>query len=449
MSFRRSATQPMPRRRFFALAGAAGAVAAGIAVPTARGATDATVQQVLDNGLTIIVEERPSADTVALQHTALAGVRDDGHQPGITVLTSRMLLSGTPWRPSDIDMKAAATLAGGTITRGTTSEASSIACVMPATSAELAFDLVSDALVNASLSPLAFLTQQQLALQGLSQRKSAPSILIDDLFQQTLFAGQALGFAPLGTAASIQAATIDDIEATRERLFGGANAVLTIVGRIHAGDALAMAEQYFGPLFAGSANVRTPTQTEPPPAPETVSGVAGQQQLFRVGFWAPSLSDSDRYPMAVLTGIMSGFSGRLVRELRTKRGISYTPSAGYLGLSDAGYWYATAAVDQANLDEALNVTQDQIQEVADQQVGASELSDTVDASAGQEILATQSNADVAAQLASQQIFGDVSTEEYVRRIQAVTADDVLRVAGTYLQLDHSLTVLVGPPASGG
>src|SRR6266699_1791532 len=74
-----------------------------------------------------------SAETVALQHTALAGVRDDGDLPGVTVLTSRMLLSGTPRRPSDLDMKSAATLAGGTLTRGTTSEVSSIACVMPAT----------------------------------------------------------------------------------------------------------------------------------------------------------------------------------------------------------------------------------------------------------------------------------------------------------------------------
>ena len=435
----------IPRRRFLKLAGAAATLVVAGAQQTSAASTE-TVHQVLDNGLTVIVEERPSAGTVALQHTALAGVRDDGDLPGVTVLTSRMLLSGTPRRPSDLDMKSAATLAGGTLTRGTTSEVSSIACVMPATSTELAFDLISDALLNPTFTPLAFLTQQQLALQGIAQRRADPNVLIDDLFQQTLFAGQTLGFAPLGTPDTVAATTIDELQATRLRLWGGANGVLTIAGRIRVDDALGFANQYFGPLFAGLANLRTPTRALPPSPPQTVSGRAGQQQLFRVGFLAPSLSDGDRYAMAVLTGIMSGFSGRLLRELRTRRGISYTPSAGFLAFSDAGQWYATAGVDPDKLDEALDVTRTEILRIADERASDAEVADTVDASAGEQILATQSNAAVATRLASQQIFGDVSTEEYVRRIQAVTADDVQRVARTYLNLDHSLTILVGPPS---
>jgi predicted Zn-dependent peptidase len=448
MSARRALSTAMgtlTRRRLFSLTAAAAAMAAFPTAQHSSAQTEPLVQQTLVNGLTVIIQERPSADTVALQHTALAGVRDDGDQPGITVLTSRMLLSGTPRRPSDIDMKRAATLVGGTISRGTTSEVSSIAAVMPAESAELAFDLISDALVNPSLTALAFLTQQQLAIQGLSQRRSDPSVLIDDLFQQSLFASQPLGFAPLGTEASIESATLDEIAATRQRLFGAANAVLTITGRIRTNDALGLAEQYFGPLFSGTANVRVPTDAVQPQSPETVTGTAGQQQSFRVGFVAPSLADTDRYAMDVLTGMMTGFSGRLVRELRTKRGISYTPSAAYIGYSDAGLWYATAVVDPDTLNEALDVTRSEIERIAAEQAGASEVADAADATAGQQVLATESNAEVAALLASQQILGDVSTEEYVRRIQAVTPADVQRVAGAYLDLDHSLTVLVGPP----
>ena len=160
----------LPRRRFIGLAGAAATLALTAPARRLAAVTVSTVRQVLDNGLTVIVEERPSADTVALQHTALAGVRDDADQPGITVLTSRMLLSGTPLRPSDLDMKSTATLVGGTLGRGTTSELSNITCVMPAPSVKLAFDLVSDALLHPLFSPLALVTQQQLALQNLSQR---------------------------------------------------------------------------------------------------------------------------------------------------------------------------------------------------------------------------------------------------------------------------------------
>jgi predicted Zn-dependent peptidase len=193
----RSGARSFPRRRF--LAGAIGAALAGQRLHLAE-AQATTTQQVLANGLTIVVDERPSADVISLQHTALAGVRDDANQPGATVLTSRMLLAGTPTRPTDIAMRNAATLAGGMITRGTTVEASSISIVVPAESAELAFDLASDAVINPLFSASGLLSQLELALQGLSQRRTNPALLMDDLFQRSLFAGQPLGFPPLGTA---------------------------------------------------------------------------------------------------------------------------------------------------------------------------------------------------------------------------------------------------------
>ena len=64
-----------PRRRFLA-----GAIGVALAAPHLRlaGAQAETVRKVLPNGLTVVVDERPSADVVSLQHTALAGVRDDG-----------------------------------------------------------------------------------------------------------------------------------------------------------------------------------------------------------------------------------------------------------------------------------------------------------------------------------------------------------------------------------
>jgi zinc protease len=435
----------MPRRRLLASAGALGAAFALRAAPRSR-AQPESVQQVLSNGLTVVVQERPSADVVALQHTALAGFRDDDH-PGITVMTSRMLLAGTPTRPSDIAMRTAATLVGGTISRGTTAETSSISIEMPGDSAELAFDLASDAVINPLFAPEGLLSQRELALQGLSQRRSSPGLLLDDLFQASLFAGQPLGFPPLGTGESLRQLTAGDLIANWQRLWGGSNSVVTVAGRIHPQNAFDLAAHYFGALFAGSPNVRQPSESQAPVEAKTIHGNAGQQQQFRLGFTAPSLSDSDRYPMAILTGIMSGFSGRLLRELRTQRGIAYTPSAAFLAFSDAGEWYATASVDPDKLDEALAVTRGEIQRLLDERASDSEVSDAIEAIAGSEVLATETDSAVARRMAAEQILGEVTAEEFVRRVRTVTPDDAMRVARQYLDLDHSLTVLVGPPAS--
>src|SRR5437764_3813453 len=114
----------LSRRRTLAGGGAlAGALArgwpGGFAQP-AR-AAEAVVRTVLPNGLVVIAEERRTADTVALQLAARAGSRDDGDQPGLVVMTSRMLFQGTSRRPSETDLQRAATQIGGALTRGTTS----------------------------------------------------------------------------------------------------------------------------------------------------------------------------------------------------------------------------------------------------------------------------------------------------------------------------------------
>ena len=147
--------------------------------------------------------------------------------------------------------------------------------------------------------------------------------------------------------------------------------------------------------------------------------------------------------------MMSGFSGRLLRDLRTNLGIAYTPSASFAPFSDAGIWFASAAVDPENLGQALDVTRGAIQEFSDVEAAATEVSDAIEAIAGTQILAGESSASTASQLAVQQTLGDVSVEEYVRRIRLVTPADVQRVAQTYLDPNHSLTAVVGPAADSG
>ena len=435
----------LSRRRILALAAAAGAAALGGRLP-ARG-TASVEKQTLANGLTVLVQERPSADTIALLYTTLAGVRDDGNAPGSTVLTSRMLLQGSPRYPSLIARQRAATLAGGTIARGSTSEYSNISSVMPADAAETAFDLVSDAVTNPLFAPDAFSGQKKVALQDLAQRHSTPSILIGDLYQQTIFAGQPLGQPPLGTADSIAAMTLDTLQANRARLWGASNTLVTVVGRIATADAFDLANRYFGALPAGTQNVRQPTQVQPPSSPQLVQATAGQQVQLRIGFTSPSLAEPDRYPLAVLTGMMSGFSGRLLRSLRSELGLVFTPSATYSTFSDAGTWFASVAMDPSNLDQAMSVTRDELERIRNERADSGEVADAIEAIAGEAILASESNASVASQLAAQQILGDVSTEEFVRRVQPVSPDDVQRVAQTYLDLNHSLTALVGPAQS--
>ena len=445
MSFPEIARYQLRRRRLLALA-AMGTAVAFLKLPqrTARGQA-MQVLTILPNGMVVIVEERSTADTVALQLTARVGARDDGDLPGVNVMTSRMTFDGTTRRPTESDLLRAAAQVGGTLVRGTTAEQSFFASVMPANEADVAFDLLSDIVLDPLLSEGSLARQKAIRIQELAQARATPSQLISDLFTAALFAGHPIGATALLTPEDVQAISRDDVLANYRQYWGAANLVLTIAGNIRAADAIARAQRSFGALPMGMAHDRSEQTVPPVRGGQTVRGEAGQQQVtFRLAFPAPPLRHPDRYPLLVISVLMSGFAGALVRELRTVRGIAYTAGPGYSAFTDAGAWFATAGVDPENVETALDVVREEIEKLREAPLDAAEVAARVEQIVGQQVLAAETNAARAGALANEEVLGAPSVEELVRRLREVTAADVLRVARTYLDPARSLLGVVGP-----
>lgn len=433
------------RRRFLSLTVAA-AIAAVVRAPRAPAkAETGPTRTVLPNGLVVIVEERQSANTVALRLTARAGSRDDGPLPGITVITSRMMFQGTGRRPSETALQRTISLVGGTLTRGTSMEWSFFASVVPANEVELGFDLLSDLVLDPLLTPDALARQKRIALQEQAQRRADPTSLLADLFQIAMFAGHPLGTPIIGTPESIDAVTQGALLANRQRLWGASNLVLSVVGRIQHEDALDKAWEYFRDLPPGTKNERPAAPVQPPEGGQSVWGEVGQQQVqFRVGFAAPALVDADRYPLLVLDSLMGGPSGRLFAELRSARGLAYIAGSAYLAFSDGGTWFVEAGVEPQHLDAALEVVWAEIQRLRDTLPDDGEVARQISQIAGQQIVADETNAARAGRLAAQEVLGSEPTEELVRRVRQVDPAAVQRVARSYLDPDRALLVVVGP-----
>lgn len=440
-------TYSLRRRRFLALAAvAAGAAFSGALAKATLAAPP--VRKVLPNGLVVIVEERRSANTVALHLAARAGARDDADLPGLTTLTSRLMFQGTGRRPSETDLQRAVAEVGGTLTRGTTAELSFFASVVPTAEVDIAFDLLSDLVLDPLFTAEALLRQQRIALLEQAQRRADPSLFLAALFQTALFAGHPLSIPPLGTPESLEALTRDALLANRQRLWGAANLALAVVGRIRPEDALAKAEQYFGSLPQGTANQRPIIPLSPPDTVQVVRGEVGQQQVqFRFGFPAPGLLEPDRYPMTVLDGLTGGPGGRFFRELRSVRGLAYVADSAYVGFTDAGAWFIEAGVDPPNLDLALAVVHAEIQRLRDAPPETGEVTDKISEIAGRQVLAEETNAARASRLASRELLGIETTEEFVHRIREVTPTAIQSVAQTYLDPQRALLAIVGPPNS--
>jgi predicted Zn-dependent peptidase len=406
-------------------------------------------REVLLNGLVVLVDERPSADTLAFQLNARAGSRDDGPTPGITVLTSRLMFQGTRRRPTETDLQRAAAAVGGSVSRATSNELSDFLALLPAGEAGVGFDLLADLVIDPLLADDALARQVQIATQELSRQRSDPGGLLGDLYLSHVFAGHPLGTPLLGTAESLAALSPAALRAHRQRLWGASNLVLAVAGRISAAEAVGRARDAFGVLPAGAPNVR-PAQAPAGLDGSAVSETAGQQQAqFRLGFLAPDQGSDDRFAFRVLNALTAGSSGRLFEAVRNARGLAYTATSSYNAYSDAGTWFATAGVDPQNLQPALDVVRAEVQRLVTAPPEGAEVALRIGQLAGQQILSGESNAARAGRLVAQEVLGTETQEELLRRLREVGPEDVWRVARDYLQAGGSLLATVRPPESPG
>jgi predicted Zn-dependent peptidase len=430
------------RRRLLAL-GVAAAATGLLRLPPRIGAqpTD-VVRETLGNGLVVLVDERRTADSVAVRLSARAGSRDDGMLPGLAEMTLLMMTAGTRRRPSPVELARAVTLVGGTFGSGVGTEQSFLNALVPATEAEVAFDLLADIARNPLMTDAALMGRRQAMLQTQNQILSDPSSTLTVTFLERIFAGHPASTPLWGTPASVQAIGRNAVLDAYGRFWNASNLVLTVVGKIEVAEALTLADRHFGALSAGARNDRAASTPAPRTMAETVQVDTGEaQSQFRIGFHVPGLRSADRYAMSILSSLMNL---RLFLEIRSERGLAYSAGASYTALTDTGAWSAVAGTDPSTLEQAIAVARDEIRRLVEGDVTQAEVDDRINQFVGSQVLADETNANRAARLASVEMLGDVALEGLAQRVRMVTAADVHRVAREYLDLDRALTVIVGP-----
>lgn len=439
----RSLTSPrLARRRVLALGGM---LAAASLLRLPKRALAARRRTVLPNGLVVITDDRRAADTVAFQLSTRSGTRDDGDLSGLNNLTAGLMFQATRSYPSPTALQRAIAAVGGTIGRGQGYELGVFTSVVPASEVDTAYALLGEIVAEPLMANSTLNALKQGTIQQLAQRRADPNTLLADLYQETFFAGSPLAPPVIGTEAGVQAVNLEAVLVNRQRAWSAANLVLTIAGRISPEEAVAKAEAAFGALPAGQMNMRARGSASRPAGVTVPARISGTQSQFRVGFPAPPLGGTaDRYAWAVLNALMAGVSGRFFLELRTLRGLAYTATSAYVTYTDNATWFATAGIEPTDLETSLAVVRAEIDELRQSPPTEQEIADRVELFAGSAILAVETNAQVAGRYATEEVLGEVSIDEFLAGIGAVTPADVLRVARTYLDPAQAVTVIVGP-----
>ncbi|MBA3432761.1 MAG: insulinase family protein, partial [Actinobacteria bacterium] len=174
---------------------------------------------------------------------------------------------------------------------------------------------------------------------------------------------------------------------------------------------------------------------------------ASEQAHLILGVRGYPIGHPERYALQLLAVVLGGgMSSRFFTEVREKRGLAYYVHASSGSYTDAGTVYAGAGVEIARIDEAITTIIGELRKIADEPVPADELEKARGYTKGRFVLRLESpQGTIQYGLRREVLEGEIEEpDELLRHIDAVTAEDVQRVARDLFEEKRLYLALVGP-----
>ncbi|HJZ84667.1 MAG TPA: pitrilysin family protein [Polyangia bacterium] len=410
-------------------------------------ATGEVVRRVLRNGLRLLVKRDPSVPVLALRAVWMGGQRyEEARSAGINNMLAALLVRGTRTRSAEEIMKEVEGMAGS---MGGFSGRNSFGVRGEFLSRhwERALEILADCVLGPAFADDELEKERKQVLDEIHAQEDNLTQVVFRLFAETLYKRHPYRMDVLGTPASVSALTRRRLSDYYRRHFAAGGMTLAIVGDVDPARALAKVERLFEQALAPAADA-PPVEPEPQPAaPQKVwKYLTKQQAHLVVGFLGTTVSDPDRYPMEVLSTILSGQGGRLFVELRDKKGLAYRVSAFSLEGVDPGYFAVYIATSPENLEVAVAGIEHELAKVRAQPVQKGELERAKKYLVGTHEISLQRRAALASTLAFHECYGQGWDEyrRYAPSILAVSAADVQRVAQKYLDPARAVVAVVKP-----
>jgi zinc protease len=402
----------------------------------------------LKNGLQVIVVLHHEQPAVSLRLIVRAGgAQDPNDKPGVASLAATLLDQGTTTRSAQ-EIASAVDSVGGALGTGAGTDLSYINAVFMKDSFDTALQLVADLARNPAYRPEEIERQRQQMLSALQVSYDDPDYVASTVFDRLVYGFHPYGKPDSGTPASIGAITRADLVAFHQSYFAPNNAILAIVGDLSADDAFAAAERVFGDWPRNDALKVAPPADPPPPTRRVIviDRPGAVQTEIRVGHIALPRKHPDYMAMDLASKILGGEgSNRLHRVLRSERGLTYGASAELETMKFSGDLVAETDTRSDATGQVLRLIVDEFWRLQRERVGDGELRGAQDYLSGSFPLTIETPSAIALQVLNAVFFGlDLNELETFReRVNAVTPDDIQRVAREYLRPDRLSIVLVG------
>lgn len=408
--------------------------------------------QKLQNGLRVLFAPSNGSETVTVLVLVRVGSRYEYKTlNGASHFIEHLLFKGTKKRPTAQHISRALDALGAEFNAYTDKHVTGYYIKVDRRALNLALDILSDMIFASKFDSKELNRERSVVIEEINMYRDTPMRHVEDLLEEAMFSGSTLGWNIAGTPKTMTDMPREEILAYYRAYYQPSNMVLAVAGNIDV-SAKRLVERYFGKAKGTKEDPKPfgaftdKNHSEHAPFVRIQNKKTEQIQLA-IGFPSFGIDDERNLALSLLSVVLGGnMSSRLFVEVRERRGLAYFVRAANSAYDDVGVFNIRAGLDKKRLPLAMKTIMTELRKVVRSGVTAEELKNAKTFLHGQLSIRMEDTFDQAEWFAKQEMFKKekYAPQEFLKRIDALTAVDMKRVAKEVIDFSRMSLAVVGP-----
>jgi zinc protease len=405
----------------------------------------------LNNGLRVVIVEDPRLPLVSYRLALGSGDRDDpADHSGIASAIASMLSEGTVEYTS-LQLAEKIERLGASISANASDDFTIIAASTLSLYSTEILSLLAEVALRPTFPESELDLYRRNTLENLKYQRSQPNFLAGEQASRLIYGDHPYSrVSP--SPANIEALTRDILIEAHAKNFVANDASLIVVGDVARDEVLAEIEHNFGGWPSGGRSPAKPT--EPPNRTGRTLTIVDRPGSAQANIVLSNLAvprvHPDYFPLIVMNQVLgAGASSRIFMNLREEKGYTYGAYTRLETKMLAGDFEATAEVRTTVTGESLKEFFYELGRIRDEQTSEQELADAKNFLTGVFPIRAETQEGLTNLILNQQLYGlpEDYLQTYRANVDAVTGEEVQRVARTHIRPDEMAIVIVGDAES--
>lgn len=392
------------------------------------------------NSLTVLTDKMPDVRSVTLGFFFRKGSR---HEPnelnGISHFIEHAVFKGTEKRTA-LEIAIETDRLGGSLDAFTMHEETGFAIKVVDRQLPKAFDLLADMLVNPRFDEKELKREQRVIIEEIKMTEDSPEDILGELFNGKLFPNHPLGLSIAGTPKTVRSFNLEATKNYHAETFNAENLIIAAAGNVEHAQIVDLASKFFGQNSSNKVKNQTSKIEIPQIAAPIIIKKNKNLEQAHVIIATPFVDAKSerRYAADVLANALGGgTSSRLWQRIREEKGLAYSVGASAAMYQDCGVFQIYAGTSPKQTEEVLDISIHELRKVVREGITAEELELIKEQTVASILLGLEDSSVRAGTLARlEMVHGrQVSLEETLEKIEAVSLAEITELAGEFFQTE--------------